>query len=196
MFFNLLWGDQCGPTKKINRKCRAKTGFTRSGGDMKDVILEALKKHAFNAQLTEVPEQITPNELLEGSLQLSRGCSYDMVTEENWKVKVSDCYPRGCGRTWRIRGNHRFNEDQKEFLKWAFQVGVNNKSQKLTSHIAAGAMKLVGTSEGEKMFPTEEYMKASADGKPKFKRKHLIMHYEIKSYFGQRSSKNKVSDDN
>lgn len=81
-------------------------------------------------------------------------------------------------------------------MKWAFQVGVNNKSQKLTSHIAAGAMKLVGTSEGEKMFPTEEYMKASADGKPKFKRKHLIMHYEIKSYFGQRSSKNKVSDDN
>jgi hypothetical protein len=96
---------------------------------MKDVILEALKKHAFNAQLTEVPEQITPNELLEGSLQLSRGCSYDMVTEENWKVNVSDCYTRGCGRTWRIQGNASVQRRPKGVL----EVGLSSRSKQQVS---------------------------------------------------------------
>lgn len=53
-------------------------------------------------------------------------------------------------------------------------------------------MKLVGTLGGERMFPgTYMYMlaKFNVDKFAHVKRKELIIHYEIKSYFGQISAK-------
>jgi hypothetical protein len=61
-------------------------------------------------------------------------------------------------------------------------------SKKLTAHIAADIMKIVGTAEGERQFPNDPFMKARPDGLPTFSRKHLVMHYEIKSWFNRQKS--------
>ena len=57
------------------------------------------------------------------------------------------------------------------------------KSKKITCKRAAELMVLVGTSEGQRMFPDDPYKEVSFDGRPKFNHSQLIEQYEIKSFF-------------
>lgn len=189
---HLALGNKCGPSKHLHRNCRTKTGVLISPDmSLKDTTTDVLKDHSFNLQPAASEEGQLPNQVVEDGQKLSFSNKYSLANGDPWKLKLSQHYKAGYARTWRIRGNFRYSVEQKQFLDWAFGLGVKNKAEKLTAHLAADLMKLVGTVEGELRFPSDPYMKATEDGSPKFKRKLLIMHYEIKSYFGQKNSKGK-----
>ena len=62
--------------------------------------------------------------------------------------------------------------------------------QKLSGKWAAFLMKLVGTEEGQKLYPKEKYTQKSANRKPVFKRSELIEKYEIESFFSRTKGDN------
>jgi hypothetical protein len=154
----------------------------------RDTIANCLKDLSFSLPATS---SHLSAEAQNTDTYVSASPKYSCIDGSVWKVDPKKHYPSGHALSWRVRGNFRFSEQQKEFLNWGYQLGVKNKSDKLTAHLAADIMKLVGTVEGERMFPNEPYMKASPDGTARFKRKDLIMHYEIKSFFGQTTTKKK-----
>jgi hypothetical protein len=181
-----LQQKKCGPTKKIFRACRSKKGIITSGATIKDVVINAMKDRVTQVNTSgNLTSYDAPDEALLQAGKLLKKPVYFLVGGEKWKVKNNDLYAAGYARSFRVRGSTRFTPKQLEFLKWAFSIGEKNKSEKLTSHLAASIMKIVGTMEGQNRFPREPYLKASADGSAKFKRKELIMHYEIKSFFGR-----------
>jgi hypothetical protein len=64
-------------------------------------------------------------------------------------------------------------------------LGYKDINQKLSGEKAALFRKIVGTQEGERLYPKEKYLQKSADGKPVFKRSELIEKYEIKAFFSR-----------
>ena len=62
--------------------------------------------------------------------ELSKTCRSKLVDGRLWKPKQASLWKLGYARTFRIRGSFRFSAAQKEFLNWAYQLGVKNKSQK------------------------------------------------------------------
>ena len=51
-------------------------------------------------------------------------------------------------------------------------------------------MKLVGTEEGQKLYPKEKYTQKSTNRKPVSKRSEMIERYEIKSFFSRSKGDN------
>ena len=57
-----------------------------------------------------------------------------------------------------------------DFLKWAFSLEFKTINKTLTGETAAEIKKEVGTGEGAKQFPKENYVFKAFDGKPVFTR--------------------------
>lgn len=183
---HLAKGVECMPSKTIHRPSLSTKGLNTTGANLKDVVLDVMKvRNAFQQPSINTDEA----EVVEEELTLSKTNTYKLLTNNKFVVKAKTHYKLGYGRSWRVRGAFRYSDRQKEFLNWAFQLGSKNKSSKLSPHIAADLMKLVGTVEGQKRYPNEPYMKASPTGEPKFQRKELVLHYEIKSWFNRTNSK-------
>jgi hypothetical protein len=94
---------------------------------------------------------------------------------------------------------HSAFEDPSGFLKsrrsfiWAFKLG-KKKAEKLTSHLAAGVLKIVGAAEGANSSRISHILNFYVDVSATFTRKELIMQNKIKSYFG-RTNAEKNQDD-
>ena len=80
--------------------------------------------------------------------------------------------PHSSGRFWLCPGQSAGLAEPK-----TARIG-----EKLTCERAAELMVLVGTSEGQRMFPDDPYKEVSFDGRSKFNHSQLIEQYEIKSF--------------
>ena len=174
--------------KKIHRPSQAKKGLITAGTTLRDQMGKILSKPKFQ-QAGIVKTNCRSNPLAdEDESKMKKSNTFTLITGAEWKIPVKGTFCIGFARTWSIRGGNRFTEEQKEFMQWAFNQGVKDKNKKLTAHIAAELMRIIGTSEGEKRYPDDLYFKKSADGKPRFKRKDRVLHYEIKAFFGRAKS--------
>lgn len=66
----------------------------------------------------------------------------------------------------------------------AFQKGVDDKKEKLTSTQFANQMAIMGTFIGEEKFPNNAWMKCNPHGFPTFAKIELLNRHQVKSYFG------------
>ena len=92
----------------------------------------------------------------------------------------------------RGKGTQRFTPAQLEFLKWGYSLGEIDKNQKMTAHVAAEVMQMVGTAIGETRYTTcagvDKYMKTNADGKATFRVRYLLDVWRIKPWFSQQKA--------
>ena len=115
---------------------------------------------------TEVHESSTTTRLINGStyVHIERGCGW------------------ACTR--RLPTEHKTKE-QLRFIFECYEVGVTNKAMKISPTEAHELMKIVGTKEGERRLPNNEYFKAKDDLAPIFSRADVLDEHTIKPYFGK-----------
>jgi hypothetical protein len=78
-----------------------------------------------------------------------------------------------------------YSASQMEFVVYIFELGVTNKNSRKNAHQAAQIMGLVGTKEGERLYPNDPYMKANPNGVCTFSLGEILGVYTFKSYLGQ-----------
>jgi hypothetical protein len=81
---------------------------------------------------------------------------------------------------------------QLGFLERCYSLGVNDKNQKMSAHVAHEVMALVGTHIGLQRYTTaagaDPYMKANVDGQPTFPLWQRLDHWKIKPWFSQQKT--------
>jgi len=95
------------------------------------------------------------------------------------------------------------------FVLFLYNLGVQNKANKISAEKAVDLMKKFGTVEGRNLYPNDVYWTPNENGNPTFNMCDILDIQQFKSYFGQskakldatlaarlRNNTNNVNDDN
>lgn len=85
---------------------------------------------------------------------------------------------------------------QLEAVFNAYEVGFQDPSKKLTSHMFHQMMGCMGTVKGAKEYPNFDFMKANDHGFPTFSIGEVLSRHHIKSYFGYKRDSLKKTMEN
>lgn len=106
--------------------------------------------------------------------------------QEHSRVKVNTKhFCRGFAKKTTAKKGKR-NIKQLRFLE--FWIGRGEHGNKVSPEIAEKIMRVVGTKEGEELFPNEPYMK-SRDDRPIFNLLELLSVSQLKSYTSKKANK-------